>query len=604
MKRRRRNPIIKDKRPKKNGKRKSKGQEKINEGNNWFSLRFFKDRDMLPASSKNVNPVRQVFKEKKNLEENAIVDGLFAFAHEYISGGAKSYASMNLNAFLHEMRTLQEDNMRFHETIFDNRFVKLKLDIETGKENNEDFDFVSSIDYLIEHLVEFFKENKIKCEKSWFVIENATREKKYSVHVTMYKGICFENVDTLVKFIHKFQYWLIQREVTKLESTIDETCYESTEDCKMVSILSRSSSHYEEPSSVPPFCSNDDDSTVDVGNERYKLISIFKSIIDLEPLTHKNGTLRCYYSTIASEIKNPDARLHISKIIEIPVMSDENPCKFDEVEKHFDRLRKMDEKMIPHCLAQCIFPEVDGIRTKIISLNKSRDLNEYDKYRKNINEKITYYTFLMHRLYNVPIGKGMVKNRDSFISFDRLKDLHNDDQNEIFSFIHSFVSGSRRINGNDNRGNTSQDIEKYRCKIVIYEHDNQELYECVRKLLKNYGVCPHIQGVFKEAQDPKLKILKINENCSAIMIGVKNTICEIIQVNEKRRHQKHTSGHYNPSVFFKLLLDSGTCFQKCFKTKCKQKRGHQFYIGSNLFGRITSLTVENEVFMEWFKKQT
>jgi len=499
----------------------------------------------------------------ESIRNLAIKEDLLFIGREYPQGGPKSFICTNLQTFVEKTRKSNPFKLRFHEMFIETRLTKGVFDIEIERECNKDLDFVGFLYYFINQLVVYFHSFGLTdVHQSWFLVEYATREEKFSAHVTMYEGYVFKTMNTWLKFSTSFIGWLGNKEIVKLQ-TLKRQNQNNYLDHKQkrISMFARDKDFREitPPSQQYPFGHIGEEEEVSHN------VYLFKSLVDFQPFGPGTHSLRCYFSTKPKHETDERYRLKLATVQIINERTKEYRITIES---------SLRPKMIPHLLRQCIFPMVGNIKTRVIEISNSTQVDDNKIYCETRTPK---YTSSFYKLYKDSGIQDSATLAD--IVGNGLKMGVNDDDS-IFRIFCSLYDRSFNFGGNS----YSFRNQENRYNIKLNRFQNQELYECLGKVVLEYSNSLYIRQLFKGPVNVILTMVKTNHKKTALLLNIKSK-CEIVMASLKRRHEEHKKQEFDPGLSLKLWIETGKCYQECLKDICKGqgsngkfKKGHTFIV--------------------------
>lgn len=478
---------------------------------------------------------------------------------------ARTYISSTYQTFFNKFETYNKENklkmLRYHEIVQSNRYVKIYFDIETEKGVNENFDFEKSCHYIAESMCDYIKTHydiELDVDKNVTYL-SASRDNKYSMHIIFDDTCVVENVEQLSWFIKMFEYHIIKKEQWEINKT-------------------------ERKSYNPVFHGGNDKRISILAFDKYNFPSedgkVNESLCLLQPMidhhVYQGCSLRTYYSLSNSHNNNEAARLR----------------EYNNSSFSLDTLKRSLIQYIEND------KEINVIKVNAIQEDKLEDAKNLllMRYNKDLAIHSKDYT-------------RKFKKDDKGIVDPLLKKLARENQNNtLYQMIgksmgdsHLYLlkktQGEKNIKNNDKFADCNT-MKTTKCDIKI---ESPEL----KKLLQDT-----ILNEYSE-ESPKLFdglriipiITKLSTNTSKdlLIIGLKNTRCEIVRdlKPSKRHNNKGKQSKFDSGQYFVLNLVKGVYYQKCFHTKCSQstqrdnkkisRKGHQFNINLNILSEIKKL---------------
>lgn len=529
-------------------------------------------------------------KVKNEVVDFALKNGLFAFGdqlfpHKIGGSGAMHFISCSLKKITEIIKNKDPIDILLHEIIFDHRITKPVFDIEVDRTSyNSDLNFRKSLYYIIEKFVEFFHlKGMTLVDIDSFVVLIATRKDKYSSHIILTKHYVFCNVEELLFFTRSFMLWLITQElkILKNESSnntkkmTDEEETEGEDTKERISILIRRKFPIQKPSSATPF------STIIKEKSVMKTVIAFDIMIDIDPLEHKNGTLRMYYSTKPNHERDKNYRLRYVDTQSLLL-------------KNANVSNLLKEDLIDKCLTQSVFTSVDNVQTYLVQIPDLKIGN----IMNNIKKLIGMYSFTYYEQNEI----SCVGTMEDEISYTMLKTWLSGKENvyKFFKRLSGFKENQISADNIMNSFYNNDDISNI-CMILLHKHNNiyDKLYLLIAKTLLKYGSQNYIQSLFDGKIELKARNIKISKSCKFLSIIVFNGQCEIIRTTEKRNHLKNEKG----AIYYKINIENGTFYQRCKKSKCSNHRGKIYLIDNNIMKKIREETSGNFQLNEFLNTQ-
>ena len=544
--------------------------------------------------------------KKKNIAVAlALQKGMFAFGETFKNGknAAMHFFTCDLEKLVKITSSKHRTDIMTHEILLDDRLMKLVLDIEVHKSwYNSDLDFRRSIHFLIEELIVFFHAHDMKeIKKESFVVMMATRKDKFSSHIIIVKNYVFSNVKVLTIFVKRFIIWTINREIKALGKNVHIIPDNDEEDIKMisentkkkkkkrVSILFRKKFPFKKRVEQSPFSTVSSSSGEENDDESGKILGqvfVFDTMIDIDPLTHRDGTLRLLYSTKPGHQSDESYRLWPIKNVDELLLSDDE-FKIDT--------STIDKDMIRRCLSQGVRSIVDGEKTNIISTSGRPKIDFENEIKKKLS-KFSYLYYESNRNDTTHISDEKEKQ----ISFQELSKLIRGDRQvrKLMRKLSGFTEGQSITQNMLFNGCDEEDA----CLHELRRNDKrwEKLYKHIEKMMDHYTLQYHVKKLMKERKQIVIKTLKISKSRKYLSIITKNGYCEIVWTLCHRKHMTDDSG---ASVFYKIKLDQCVCYQKCKKSTCQKTRGEFYRIGHNSKKNIQNETINNDVLQSWLENK-
>lgn len=551
---------------------------------------------------------------KAEAEKDAKKHNCMAMGLEKLSGGARTHISCNLNGYYAKLNKLDKLGYMFHEVIFDKRPTKFILDIECDKdEKNKDLSnyFNKMVENIIQRFIEFLKflgkkikAMKLEPKRSWFLVMDASRDTKFSVHVIMHKGYGFEDANTCRNFIMIFKLWCLQKEVKILKEMVElngdhfikyqnvrlfgpiteEEKKENANNWTPLNTCFVRNPTYVEVSERTHINVDNPFDTSSVVKKPMILYSYY-SPIDIGPLKNTNGTLRCYYSTKASHRNDERYRLKLIKDGKTSDLGKDCPNFKQNVKK---------------CLVQC------GLSKLAIGFKDwDRDHLSEVFLQKEYEKMLGHYTYLMYRLFNVPRSFLVYDKEEEIMKMDytylsihlshrHMKRKYNTEKN-IYKYICAGL-GIVETSSKSNEYGYNENPEDFKCSTILEKRRYSDLYDIVEKVLYSYTNNINRTNLYsKYIEEPVLNKIKTNKQRNYLVLDVKNVRCEIIYKSEGRKHSNTMNKSTTSGVYLKISLDQGFIYQKCFRQKCAEKCGSKHTVKEEFITKIKKiLGYENE----------
>ncbi len=563
------------------------------------------------------------FASKDASVKEAIERNYMGLSFERSKSGARKHICCNLNGYYDCLAKFDELNYTFHEIIFDDRPTKFILDIECDiTEKNKDLAegfFNKVVENIIKRFMQFLtylsegiKNMTLVPKRDWFLVMQASRENKFSVHVIMHTGYCFHDATSCRIVIHLFNLWCVQKEVLELKRTTDlhGGNFLKFKNEKLFGRLQ------ENIGGSGGGLEDDDDDDVDVsgnhdsdnwypidscflrspvyveitqtkananpfdtsGNIKWvKILYSFFTPIDLGPLKNTNGSLRCYHSTKASNFENESYRLKLFGV-DGNVVNKNSPEFKPNVMK---------------CLVQCGLPEL-CLKFKDMERQSPSEILLEEKLKNTL----AYYAILVYKLYNIPrpfteYEKENGIKKGKYLSYEYMLKKYGTPKGAYsylkaeFGIEDDVLSKSNFMFGRK----SVEELKKYKCNILLEEREYGELYEIVHKILCKYTNSVNMVGTFNPnlMDIPELKRVKTSQKKTHLLLLAKNVRCEIIYKLKQRKHNDSEEKSTTGGVYYKVDLRTCKIYQKCHREKCRESVGFGYAVLEEFVTKILNI---------------